>query len=175
MRKIFIGFICVMFLSGCEAVNSGMSAVNDTLKAVNGTLSGSEVSGNAVSVPEAVKQATMSAFIESEEQQVQKMVNDAQPTIVEMVSRSACGADGSVMGRYTDPDSSTHMYVSPMVSMSYHKSGCVTPLRIQGWEKIAANALQFSVVYMSPQSEQTARRNYVAIKQPDGIWLFKWL
>lgn len=44
--------------------------------------------------------------------------------------------------------------------------------RIDGFKKESANAFQFRVIYQSPQSQETATRRYVAVKQPDGAWLF---
>lgn len=178
MKKLCIGLtcFCVISLAGCEAINSSINAVNETLSSMNNS-SGNASGGNtnhSVTVPDSVKQATVSAFTTAPNNQIQNLVNDAKPTIIEMVSKAACGTDNSVMGRYTDPDSYTSMYVDPMIGMRYHKTGCLNPIRIQGWEKASANALRFSVVYMSPQSEETTRRSYTAVKQPDGTWLFQW-
>lgn len=174
VKNFLMTSICIsaIFLSGCEAVNSGLGAVNEALSGVNNSIGNS--SEGAVYVPDSVRQATLSAFTDAQRSEIQSLINDAKPTITEMVGKAACGASSRIMGRYTDPDSVTNMYVSPMISMSYHKSGCVNPIRIHGWERLASNALRFTVDYMSPQSEETTRRTYTAVRQPNGEWLFKW-
>lgn len=183
IKKLLVTSACVfaIFLSGCEAVNESLSAVNESLANMNSALGGTSTndtttssSSTSVQVPQSVTQATTTAFTNSEKSDVQALINSAKPTIVEVIGKIACNASGRVMGRYTAPDSFTNFYVSPFINMPYHTSGCVTPIRIHGWDKVAANALRFTVDYMSPQSEETVRRTYTAVRQPDGEWLFKW-
>ncbi|VTU06619.1 Uncharacterised protein [Actinobacillus indolicus] len=101
-----------------------------------------------------------------------KLFNDAKPTIEKMVASVACMASSEQMQRYADPEAGIHVELS--YKFQYHKSGCANVLRLNNITKKTANAFSFSVYYISPQSEETVKRDYTAIKQPEGEWLFKW-
>ncbi|MCK3658053.1 hypothetical protein A4G18_04840 [Pasteurellaceae bacterium Pebbles2] len=105
-------------------------------------------------------------------QDVQRLFNEAKPQIEKMTAFVACGATNKNISKYSDPDAVG--FVSPFIHFNYHKSGCLNILRINGIEKRTANAFAFKVTYVSPQSEESKIKEYTAIKQPSGEWLFKW-
>ncbi|MEM5346385.1 hypothetical protein, partial [Paraburkholderia azotifigens] len=126
-----------------------------------------------VYVPAEIKQRTSAAITNAQVQETNRMIAEARPAIENVVGLAACGADPKRMAQYTDPSDTSYSFWSPLNSMSYHKSGCVSPVRVAGWQKRSANAISFIVDYVSPQSEEGTRRNYTAIKQPSGEWLFR--
>ena len=86
----------------------------------------------------------------------------------------ACGAESKETAQYTDPDTSPGMQTGVMFLLNYHKSGCLDVTRINGIKKQSNNAVSFMVTYTSPQSGESVRKEYTAIKQPDNDWLFRW-
>lgn len=107
---------------------------------------------------------------------VKKMFLEAKPTIEKMVAMTACATHQSPLNQFTDPDSGLGLPAPLSISykLKYHKSGCLNVLRVNSFKRQATNAFTFTVYYQSPQSEETDNYDYVAIKQPDGEWLFKW-
>ena len=171
---LIFGFVSA-FVAGCATVNDGLVATNQALDALNSSLAaglpaGSR-SGGGVYVPDAIKKQAGAALTPASNQETSVMIADAKPYIENFISLWACGASNQRMTQYLD--SGGYGFSPPTSSMQYHKSGCLVPLRVHGWEKRSANALYFVVDYVSPQSEETARRGYNAIKQPSGEWLFR--
>ncbi|MCL2345607.1 MAG: hypothetical protein FWC58_07110 [Desulfobulbus sp.] len=172
-RKFFLFVICGASLAGCKAVDDGLAAMNNGSRTANPTGPSAAAQGG-VYVPPETMQITRKAFSPAPDQKLNQMIASAQPTIEKVVGLIACGAKGNRLGQYTDPGSSASMvFVSPLITMQYHKSGCLNPIRVAGWEKKSANALSFIVDYVSPQSEESVRRNYTVIQQPTGEWLFR--
>ncbi|MDW3688980.1 hypothetical protein RA280_46155 [Cupriavidus sp. CV2] len=173
-----LGLSLTLHLAGCQDMN-GLAAVNQALGTINATLGArptggyaSQSAGTMVYVPEETRQRTSGAMTAAQAQEINRMIADARPAIENVVALAACGADRNRMNRYIDPDSSFSYYMKPADSMRYHKSGCLTPLRIAGWKRKSANALEFFADYVSPQSEESARQRYIAVRQPSGEWLF---
>lgn len=170
--------VAIACLTGCQELNSGLNGINQALGTVNTALGGRPVntpsSGAVVYVPEEIKQRTSNAMTAGQAQEINRMIADARPAIENMVALSACGANSSRMSQYTDPSSPVLGFWAPMSGMNYHKSGCLNPVRIAGWQRKSANAIGFFADYVSPQSEESTRRTYTAIKQPSGEWLFAW-
>ncbi|MCP3018260.1 hypothetical protein [Cupriavidus basilensis] len=182
-RKLlaFIAPTVAILISGCQDLNSGLASVNQALGTVNTTLGsrtngtyGNSSAGTIVYVPHEIKQRTANAITAGQAQEINRMIADARPAIENMVALSACGASNSRMTQFTDPNSGTWAFHSPLSGMQYHKSGCLNPVRIAGWQRRTANAISFAADYVSPQSEESTRRTYTAIKQPNGEWLFQW-
>lgn len=171
-KSLSVISISIIFtlLTGCESLNNSLAEFNESLQ----TASGSSSSSRSRNIPEQVKQATAAAFTKASSRDLQALVDDANPAIQNIVNIISCDTDAyRIMKQYTDPNSDSFQpYSSPIKHMNYHKSGCVMASRIDAWEKLAANAFRFRVVYVSPQSEESIQRNYRAIKQPDGKWLF---
>lgn len=170
------GIVSAFFLTGCQGlndVNSALGALNSALGTVTGT-SGGTSGGGVYVTPKAKASVSASLSKARSSNTARKLFNEAKPSIEKVVGLIACGAKGSQMGAYTDSSSFSHMFPSPFDSMSYHKSGCLDILRVNSIQRKAANAVKFSVDYVSSQSQESARRSYSAIKQPDGEWLFDW-
>lgn len=169
--------VCLTFgLTACQGVNDVLAGVNSTLGAVNSVLSGttSSAGSSAVYVDSKTQASAVNAANKAAANgDARKMFNDAKPTIEKLVATSACATDQSQVKRFADPDGSGLLPL-PMTYVSYHKSGCMNVLRINNVKKITSNAFSFTVYYISPQSEETKKHDYQAIKQPEGEWLFKW-
>lgn len=165
-RVLAVTLLAGLF-GGCHAVPDGVIATNQSLGMSNGMRS-------AGPVPYDIQQRAASAMTTSQSRETARMIASARPAIENMIGLVACGADSKRMARYTDPSSSTGLYLRPQTGMTYHKSGCLNPVRVAGWEKLSANAIRFEVDYVSPQSEEGTRQRYTAVQQPGGEWLFKW-
>lgn len=180
MKKAAILSAIVLTLSACQAVNDTLASVNGVLGAANSALSGSGSTSGAGNAGVGLVTSTVRASVQSALSQAQPdnnvraLFNEAKPAIENVIGRIACGANKNSLTVYTDPDHSTATFSSPLWYMNHHKSGCLNVLRIHNVKKKAANAVFFVVDYQSPQSEETARREYTAIKQPGGEWLFQW-
>ncbi|MDD7544600.1 hypothetical protein [Actinobacillus porcinus] len=137
------------------------------MRSVNSALSGAGVSSSAqASVDAAVNNAKPNSNAKA-------LFNQAKPAISKYVALIACNTPTSTLSAYSDPDSSEPNGLGmPQHLMFHHKSGCLNVLRIDGIKKLAANTVEFQVVYISPQSEETTRKTMHAIKQPSGEWLF---
>lgn len=149
------------------------------LKTANSVLSGTATStgSSGVSIDSHTQASTTSAINKATaNSDVKKMFNEAKPTIEKMVAMTACTIQQSPLNQFTDPDSGLGLPAPLSVSykLKYHKSGCLSVLRINNVKRQASNAFSFTVYYQSPQSEETDSYDYLAIKQPDGEWLFKW-
>lgn len=159
-------------------MNDVLQGVNSTLGAVNsvlgGTASSSSSSSSRVSIDSTASSSTISAINKaSTNSDVKKLFNEAKPYIEKIVSLAACGASYSQMRTYADSEN-VHDHMSPFNYISHHKSGCLKVLRIDAIKKKTANAFGFTVTYMSPQSEESKKGYYIAVKQPDGEWLFQY-
>ncbi|MFH4416236.1 MAG: hypothetical protein WDW19_04300 [Neisseriaceae bacterium] len=105
-----------------------------------------------------------------ENTEIATLFEDAKPTLGKFIGAIACKQEYS---RYLDTKASSfHPVISPFYDLAYHKAGCLKILRVSDLTKEAANAFHFKVQYMSPQSEETTFDSYVAVKQPEGDWLF---
>ncbi len=142
---------------------------------MTGTTSNTGTSSSNIYVTTQAKASVIAAINKAHaNNSAKRLFNEAEPAIVKVISRIACGMKGSRIRAYSDPDASTLSFLTPLSGMDYHKSGCLNVLRINGIQKKSANAVKFFVDYISPQSEETQRRSYTAIKQPSGEWLFDW-
>jgi hypothetical protein len=164
----------VLSVSACQTVGDSLSGVNNALGALNSALGGKPGQGGAVYVPPDVKQATYAAFTPAPDPQLSRMLTQAKPQIVDMVDLVACGATAQRVAQYAAPDTQQAYFSTPFGAINYHTAGCLTPVRITGYQKRAANAFLFTVYYVSPQSQEGARETYTAVQQPDGEWLFRW-
>ncbi|MGX2951264.1 hypothetical protein ACWIUA_10235 [Ursidibacter sp. B-7004-1] len=170
--KIKLSHLCLSAiicssLTGCKIVTDTLSTVNGALSSVNSVLSGTAVSSTAQSsVDNALNRSKPSNSVKA-------LFNQAKPAISKYVALIACNTPTSALAAYSDPDSTVPNGLGmPQNEMNHHKSGCLNVLRIEGIKKLAANSVEFQVVYVSPQSEETVRRRHHAIKQPSGEWLF---
>ncbi len=177
LPMLMASYTVLMGCQGLQQVNSALGSVNNVLGVISGTATGSSRSGEgSVYVTPEAKTSVKTALNKSRARNdARRLFNEAKPSIENILGLIACGARGSQIGAYTDPDAFTNSFVTPFLTMDYHKSGCLDILRVNNIQKKAANAVKFSVDYRSPQSQETARRKYTAIKQPDGEWLFNWL
>ncbi|OOH86329.1 hypothetical protein BMT54_11095 [Pasteurellaceae bacterium 15-036681] len=167
-----------LILTGCQGVNDVLSGVNSALGTVNSVLgspsSSSSSSSSRVYIDSQTQQSVVNAANKATaNNDAKKLFNDARPTIEKMIADAACNANSRQMEKYADPDKGFG-YVSPFIFFNHHKSGCAHVLRINNIKKKTANAFSFNVYYMSPQSEETRKEGYTAIKQPSGEWLFGW-
>jgi hypothetical protein len=85
---------------------------------------------------------------------------------------SSWDAEGPrLLSRYMAPDADYYLII-PIASMKYHPKGvCVGIYRMENWALAAKNALSFTVHYLSAESGEGIRINYVFVKQPTGEWL----
>ncbi len=175
-QRFSVSALACLSLTACQGVNDVLSSVNSTLGAVNSVLSGSPSSSSSSSTvyidSKTQASVTTAANKAKASKDAMKLFNDAKPTIEKMVASVACMASSEQMQRYADPEAGIHVELS--YKFQYHKSGCANVLRLNNITKKTANAFSFSVYYISPQSEETVKRDYTAIKQPEGEWLFKW-
>ncbi len=145
----------------------------EATKGINNTLSSLNSGMNKPYIDEGAKQSISLATNKANPPtDATGLFNDAKPALEHFIGLIACNADDRQLAAYVDPDKGTFALVKPHVNLSYHKSGCLNVLRINGIQRKAANTLYFKVQYLSPQSEESTSRNYLAIKQPDGEWLF---
>lgn len=162
-------FACLT-LVGCQAVNDTLGAVNGALSSVNSVFSGT---ASSLAVSSATKSSASAALTKARpNSDARQLFNDARPTIEEMISLIACTKDSAIMERFSAP--SGGIATSPLYSFTYHDSGCANVLRVNNIVKKAGNSFGFKVYYISLQSEETVTRDYTAIKQADGEWLFRW-
>lgn len=167
MSSLYLSTLICFSLTGCQAVSDTLATVNGALNSVNSVLSGTAVTSTAQSSADsAVNKARPNSSAKT-------LFDQAKPSISKYVALIACNTPTSQLARYSDPDSSVPNGLGmPQHTMSHHKSGCLNILRIEGIKKLAANAVEFQTVYISPQSEETVRKQHHAIKQPSGEWLF---
>lgn len=180
MNKTILVLALSVVLTGCESVNSTLSSVNSVLGSINAGLSGgTATSGTSSSSIAMIDAATRSSIISALDKAVapsdaKALFESAKPTIDRMLQRAACGASGKDMEIFAAPNVGSMTYMGALWHMNHHQSGCAHVARVNNIQKKAANAVSFTVLYQSPQSEETNKRNYTAIKQADGEWLFKW-
>lgn len=167
-------------LNGC-ALDEGLSQVNSALGTVNRVLGSTNNTLSDVTAPsgaslDSATQASIATAVAKAypENSAHAIFNEAKPAIIKMIALVACDTPSSRMGQYTDAKGALYHYRKGSHSMYYHKSGCVHVLRIENITRESANAVHFDVVYISPQSEETNKRSYTAVKQPSGEWLFRW-
>ncbi|MEZ7719062.1 hypothetical protein [Haemophilus paraphrohaemolyticus] len=167
-RSSLIASLVLGLLTGCQVLNDGLSQVNQTLQTVNDTLAGTTISSSTKSsIASALNKATLP-------QNVKALFNDAKPTLEKVLTLIACEKDDQVKA-YTDESSVGMSYpLNPVRQMSYNKSNCVNVQRIDGIQLKSANTFIFRTVFVSPTSQETYIGRYLAIKQPDGAWLFNW-
>lgn len=166
MRIVLVTCFFSLFLTGCQQMLDTTKGINSALTSLNNGVSGVYVDeGTKQSISAAANKATPAADAST-------MYQDAKPAIEKFTGLVACGASERQIAAYVDPDKGSSNILPPLLNMSYHKSGCLNVLRINGIKSKAANTLYFKVQYISPQSEESVNRNYLAIKQPDGEWLF---
>lgn len=113
-------------------------------------------------------------------EQLKKLITEAKPAIETFVERIAClnsSAGASALNQFSAPRANLdniYRMLNPMRSAKYHdKSTCMTVARIHGWEVPADNALKFEVIYKADDSGETKKIKHEAVRQPDGVWLFK--
>nr|WP_314741380.1 hypothetical protein [uncultured Haemophilus sp.] len=168
-RKLWL-IACIVLgtLTGCQALNDGLKQVNQTLQTVNGTLAGTTIPSNtAASISSALSKATPP-------KNTQVLFNDVKPTLEKVLSLIACEKDEQVK-TYTDESSVGMSYpLNPVRQMTYNKSSCVNVQRIDGIQLKSANAFIFRTTFTSPTSQESYNSRYLAIKQPNGDWLFNW-
>jgi hypothetical protein len=113
-------------------------------------------------------------------QKLRPMVDEAAPAIAAFIGQLACVVDttgANALNAHAAPGIDLHnRYVGlhPMRLARYHdKSTCMSVSRVQGWKAPANNALQFEVVYKADDSGEISKLSHEAVRQPDGVWLFR--
>lgn len=167
LSRLYFSLLVCSGLTACQVVTDTLSTVNGALSSVNSVLSGTAVTQAAQSsVDNALNKA-------KPDNSAKTLFNQAKPAISKYVALVACNTPTKQLAAYSDPDSiEPNGLGMPQHDMLHHKSGCLNVLRIEKIKKLAANTVEFQVVYISPQSEETVRKTHHAVKQPSGDWLF---
>jgi hypothetical protein len=106
------------------------------------------------------------------------IVDEAGPAIASFVQHMACMMPGGskAINAYAVPGQNLAMRLGqgPMGRTRYHdKTTCMSVTRIHGWGAPANNAVRFEVVYTADDSGEIATYPHEAVRQPDGVWLFR--
>lgn len=175
MKKSCLLLLILFSLTACETVNDVLQVSGSVLNTANTILGGANSVGGSglvyvdTTAKNSAQRAVDNAVVNSS---LRAMYQDAKSTIAKMTAYYACGATRTDMAIFSDPSADEYAWQRVTWGVSYHKSGCMSVSRIDGFKKESANAFAFRVIYQSPQSQETATRRYVAVKQPDGAWLF---
>lgn len=165
--KSIIVVVSALLLSACQQMNDSMKSFNSGLSDINSVLSGKSAvltdSASAESVSLAIKNAVPPKDVRS-------LFDGAVDDLSRFLNAASCGKDLKI---YQDVK---EVYLSePLLNMREHNTrlGCLRVYRVDGIEKITAITFKFRVVFVSPQSEETSTRKYVAVRQPSGDFLFR--
>lgn len=164
---------CAQTGTALQSLNNGLSQVNQALApTVNGTPA---MFGPSLSVEQQGQmRSTLSASLNARDAGFRNLVNSAQPTMVAVMSKSACYQDWNasrVLSMYTSAQLGNGYIPSPWSGMKYApKSRCLSVLRTDSWTQKSLNAFRYRVVYYSPESGESQALNYEFINQ-DGSWL----
>lgn len=107
----------------------------------------------------------------------------ASPLITKIISIASC-ANGDSAWNAVNREAVTpgavysgggfDRWYRPMDKSQYHnKNYCLDVLRIGSITKPAANAINFSVFYISSQSQESNVQNYELQRAPEGQWLVR--
>ncbi len=109
-------------------------------------------------------------------QDLQQSIAEAKTTIQPFLERASCITtwNGSSLNIFAAPGANFGTYSAPNLRTQYHdRSTCMDVVRLQGWSKPAKNALKFEAVFEAADSGESTKGNYLLIRQPDGVWLFR--
>lgn len=154
--------------SGCADINSGIKSMNETLYRTESTLGGVyEQNISKVIAPLPSKKAV-------------KNVSEAYDTMQKSLSIIACARKGnpeyylSMLKQYcVGPNT---LLVASSLPISYdikkHNDGCLKIKKILNYKELADDEFQFSVIYVSNQSGESAQETYDMKKLPGNEWYY---
>ncbi|WKB50523.1 hypothetical protein [Eleftheria terrae] len=158
--------IAALLLMGCT----------ETLKTVNqGLATALPPKGLARITTDQQSRIQMALAMPLKDEQLQLMVKDAAPVIQTFLERVSCinAYRTSALNAYAAPGRRLDNFNAPILLTKYHnKNVCMTLTRIQAVEMPARNAIRFEAVYTSDLSGEVAKTTHVAVRQPEGHWLF---
>lgn len=164
--KLFV-ITTVFFLASCQQFNESLKSVNSGLAEFNSTLSGK----SSLVIDQATQNATTMAIKNaSPPTNASNLFNESSPYLSKFLNALSCNKDMKIYS-----DAKRGINASPTWHMKEHNSsrGCLQVSRVDDVKLQTAITYKFRVIFISPQSEETSKRYYEAVKQPSGDFLFR--
>lgn len=167
MNKKILLLASTFILASCQQMNDSLKSVNSGLADFNSALSGKSVLAVDQSTKEHTAQAISSA---APPKNASQLFKESSTDLSNFLNAMACGKDTKIYA-----DAKSIVLPSPLSHMREHNSsrGCLQVIRVDDISMKTAITYEFRVIFLSPQSEESSKRYYVAVKQPSGDFLFR--